>query len=146
MRISDWSSDVGSSDLPSNLLPTKAVEVTRLPCQLSIPLCLKCYQPYGLGLNPLSSSEPNARSPSNNASRPSALARCSALSSSPLSHVTNSDALGVCAPSSSSVSCLASRRRRSRCSTRPNTRSEEHTSELQSLMRISYAVFCLKNK
>src|SRR3546814_3151388 len=25
------------------------------------------------------------------------------------------------------------------------TRSEEHTSELQSLMRISYAVFCLKN-
>src|SRR3546814_9908032 len=35
---------------------------------------------------------------------------------------------------------------------RPNTgsgalkRSEEHTSELQSLMRISYAVFCLKNK
>src|SRR3546814_4165279 len=27
-----------------------------------------------------------------------------------------------------------------------DTRSEEHTSELQSLMRISYAVFCLKNK
>src|SRR3546814_3539928 len=31
---------------------------------------------------------------------------------------------------------------------RPNAglRSEEHTSELQSLMRISYAVFCLKKK
>src|SRR3546814_9127336 len=31
---------------------------------------------------------------------------------------------------------------------RPSTknRSEEHTSELQSLMRISYAVFCLKKK
>src|SRR3546814_3370274 len=28
----------------------------------------------------------------------------------------------------------------------PNIRSEEHTSELQSLMRISYAVFCLKKK
>src|SRR3546814_6666101 len=27
-----------------------------------------------------------------------------------------------------------------------NERSEEHTSELQSLMRISYAVFCLKKK
>src|SRR3546814_5530291 len=27
-----------------------------------------------------------------------------------------------------------------------HVRSEEHTSELQSLMRISYAVFCLKNK
>src|SRR3546814_3051801 len=29
---------------------------------------------------------------------------------------------------------------------RPVPRSEEHTSELQSLMRISYAVFCLKTK
>src|SRR3546814_3214401 len=28
----------------------------------------------------------------------------------------------------------------------PQHRSEEHTSELQSLMRISYAVFCLKKK
>src|SRR3546814_2407434 len=28
----------------------------------------------------------------------------------------------------------------------PRNRSEEHTSELQSLMRISYAVFCLKKK
>src|SRR3546814_16564847 len=42
---------------------------------------------------------------------------------------------------------------RRRCSTRPRrsagwtySRSEEHTSELQSLMRISYAVFCLKKK
>src|SRR3546814_9924669 len=33
---------------------------------------------------------------------------------------------------------LLSRRRH------PRTRSDEHTSELQSLMRISYAVFCLK--
>src|SRR3546814_10896295 len=30
--------------------------------------------------------------------------------------------------------------------TRRGNRSEEHTSELQSLMRISYAVFCLKKK
>src|SRR3546814_8138948 len=29
---------------------------------------------------------------------------------------------------------------------RGGSRSEEHTSELQSLMRISYAVFCLKKK
>src|SRR3546814_1245595 len=35
-------------------------------------------------------------------------------------------------------------RRRHRASSRP--RSEEHTSELQSLMRISYAVFCLNTK
>src|SRR3546814_8582320 len=34
------------------------------------------------------------------------------------------------------------------CRGEPGTvpRSEEHTSELQSLMRISYAVFCLKKK
>src|SRR3546814_2154544 len=35
-------------------------------------------------------------------------------------------------------------RRKARC--RLETRSEEHTSELQSLMRISYDVFCLKTK
>src|SRR3546814_2528153 len=33
-----------------------------------------------------------------------------------------------------------------RCRVRSRRRSEEHTSELQSLMRISYAVFCLKKK
>src|SRR3546814_2940761 len=32
------------------------------------------------------------------------------------------------------------------CCSRHYRRSEEHTSELQSLMRISYAVFCLKKK
>src|SRR3546814_1495529 len=38
--------------------------------------------------------------------------------------------------------------RQSPCRPRPRSsrRSEEHTSELQSLMRISYAVFCLKKK
>src|SRR3546814_9228951 len=38
--------------------------------------------------------------------------------------------------------CNAISGRQRRC----RTRSEEHTSELQSLMRISYAVFCLKKK
>src|SRR3546814_6452763 len=33
-----------------------------------------------------------------------------------------------------------------RAKKKPSVRSEEHTSELQSLMRISYAVFCLKKK
>src|SRR3546814_2355290 len=52
---------------------------------------------------------------------------------------------------------VASVRRAKRCGSRncptapanprcSNCRSEEHTSELQSLMRISYAVFCLKKK
>src|SRR3546814_13980479 len=37
-------------------------------------------------------------------------------------------------------------RSRIRCPADCRQRSEEHTSELQSLMRISYAVFCLKKK
>src|SRR3546814_1473431 len=41
--------------------------------------------------------------------------------------------------SSRTANCCSSRASSSR-------RSEEHTSELQSLMRISYAVFCLKKK
>src|SRR3546814_2030247 len=35
---------------------------------------------------------------------------------------------------------------RTASTTQLDVRSEEHTSELQSLMRISYAVFCLKKK
>src|SRR3546814_9498234 len=48
--------------------------------------------------------------------------------------------------------CVAARRaswtraRRAAATARSCRRSEEHTSELQSLMRISYAVFCLKKK
>src|SRR3546814_2820173 len=37
-------------------------------------------------------------------------------------------------------------RRNRICAASQASRSEEHTSELQSLMRISYAVFCLKKK
>src|SRR3546814_7040884 len=49
--------------------------------------------------------------------------------------------------SSDRVSFLFGPRRRDQDLTkRSRLRSEEHTSELQSLMRISYAVFCLKKK
>src|SRR3546814_9479710 len=49
------------------------------------------------------------------------------------------------APSGSDYS-MAGRCRRGVAAAAPAPkRSEEHTSELQSLMRISYAVFCLKN-
>src|SRR3546814_6655744 len=41
---------------------------------------------------------------------------------------------------------LPARPCRTRRGRRDGARSEEHTSELQSLMRISYAVFCLKKK
>src|SRR3546814_1825917 len=53
---------------------------------------------------------------------------------------------GACIDSPSSP-CFSSYRRWRRPRSRPPPcRSEEHTSELQSLMRISYAVFCLKKK
>src|SRR3546814_3867501 len=42
--------------------------------------------------------------------------------------------------------CCDGVHRPSRCEPNRPFRSEEHTSELQSLMRISYAVFCLKKK
>src|SRR3546814_2777180 len=46
----------------------------------------------------------------------------------------------IAVQSSTTISCRS-------MLTRPQSmRSEEHTSELQSLMRISYAVFCLKKK
>src|SRR3546814_6569938 len=46
-------------------------------------------------------------------------------------------------PARSSVTIAVDRHQRLRCF---KLRSEEHTSELQSLMRLSYAVFCLKKK
>src|SRR3546814_1017561 len=58
----------------------------------------------------------------------------------------------ICAwwPPPADVPVRSCRRLLLRCSSRTEaqqmTRSEEHTSELQSLMRISYAVFCLKKK
>src|SRR3546814_9123643 len=47
---------------------------------------------------------------------------------------------------STSASRYAACRTRCSASGRYSSRSEEHTSELQSLMRNSYAVFCLKHK
>src|SRR3546814_5070147 len=49
-------------------------------------------------------------------------------------------------PTPSSTSGKGCRSWRPTIRSTPTGRSEEHTSELQSLMRISYAVFCLKKK
>src|SRR3546814_7996468 len=49
-------------------------------------------------------------------------------------------------PSFSAFRATASLRMRAIARTHTHSRSEEHTSELQSLMRISSAVFCLKKK
>src|SRR3546814_8337398 len=52
----------------------------------------------------------------------------------------------VCAYLTGMRDCEVQAMRRGCLSIARSERSEEHTSELQSLMRISYAVFCLKKK
>src|SRR3546814_5485635 len=70
--------------------------------------------------------------------------RASQLSKSPATvrsrFTVGKGSAGSLAPSTSSTSTPSMTGRK------PLRRSEEHTSELQSLMRISYAVFCLKKK
>src|SRR3546814_12106863 len=58
---------------------------------------------------------------------------------------TGSAAVGVVSQINTRSAASTSASKRSP-TTRGTSRSEEHTSELQSLMRISYAVFCLKKK
>src|SRR3546814_4271168 len=114
MRISDWSSDVCSSDLDrgGRAVRSGARSVARLRWRAFVA----------------------ARWPCGGGAR----ARCRA------------DARPDRAPRlriSDLARFLAVRGRRARRDrARRRLRSEEHTSELQSLMRISYAVFCLKKK
>src|SRR3546814_988243 len=98
MRISDWSSDVCSSDLFRDGLTTK---IHTLADALGRPP--RFIVTAGLG---------GRRHPSSGPARMS----------------------GRFAPGSATAPHGVT------------PRSEEHTSELQSLMRISYAVFCLKKK
>src|SRR3546814_3984517 len=62
----------------------------------------------------------------------------------PVADETERLASASCAERRSAPSSLASLRFAAWERLAPLPRSEEHTSELQSLMRISYAVFCLK--
>src|SRR3546814_4403996 len=100
MRISDWSSDVCSSDLP------KATRQSRAGVNCS-----------GLLRSARNDEEDQAVRQPNPSS--SATTFPGVPTGSTLPSVKNASIVG---------------------------RSEEHTSELQSLMRISYAVFCLKKK
>src|SRR3546814_3714919 len=119
LRISDWSSDVCSSDLEAaysyRLLETHTIaNVTGGPVQLvEIP---------GIGLT--------------NASWAPEVRAMLAAAEADGVHLTGSSYRDA----DEQIAL-----RRAHCGT-SHYRSEEHTSELQSLMRISYAVFCLKKK
>src|SRR3546814_10015261 len=116
MRISDWSSDVCSSDLCRS-------GGSR---ELFAPSPAKAGEGWG---GVLSGSRRTVATPSQ---PPPAVAGGGAKAKA--RGFRRSYQSPITAPSSSHA-------RRTRCA-----RSEEHTSELQSLMRISYAVFCLKKK
>src|SRR3546814_7416799 len=123
MRISDWSSDVCSSDLID--FETKLFAKPSAPELLKKELAKKGYdvRPIAFGTNtdpfqPIEAKWKVARACME------VLAECS----HPFTITTKSDRV------TSVLDILAP------------MRSEEHTSELQSLMRISYAVFCLKKK
>src|SRR3546814_7140659 len=63
----------------------------------------------------------------------------------PLAAVLRKDRVYACTPAAQAQGVKPGMRSGTALGLTPD-RSEEHTSELQSLMRISYAVFCLKKK
>src|SRR3546814_4212195 len=125
MRISDWSSDVCSSDLPaqrtgSPLVPAARHQGRGAPCGESFwHWALGADGGHGHAQPPFRSSRliGAARQPTSDCRQ--------SLQQSPL---------------------IGDARRLVPVADSVRRRSEEHTSELQSLMRISYAVFCLKKK
>src|SRR3546814_7912428 len=116
MRISDWSSDVCSSDLVQPL--SKRVS-SALPCGV-IDSMTASRSDFSKRL-----SAGNANQADTRRSPTTALARRSA-------------ARRISGPSGIGQELAA------KAAPARDDRSEEHTSELQSLMRITYAVFCLK--
>src|SRR3546814_7699607 len=114
MRISDWSSDVCSSDLPPG------------PGRSDDPLRAR----------PREDQRRSARQHGADAARAGRDRPRLTLARLTLVSLPFKGRVGA-GMGWSRLGCGISRR---------VTRSEEHTSELQSLMRISYAVFCLKKK
>src|SRR3546814_4414821 len=123
MRISDWSSDVCSSDLPD-------LEIIGLPL-------LPVERGYSLRSDGGASGGAGGRR-----RRRDAFRRCPGAPSGPRARL-HAPLRRRAGPSQGA----AERARQSaERAPRRGGRSEEHTSELQSLMRSSYAVFCLKKK
>src|SRR3546814_6643768 len=114
MRISDWSSEVCSSDLPATARKAWAKSAIRSSAS-SQPMEMRTI------LSPIASAF----------FRSAGTDRC-VIAAGWLASVSVPPRL-----TASFAIFSASRKAK---------RSEEHTSELQSLMRISYAVFCLKKK
>src|SRR3546814_6683024 len=135
MRISDWSSDVCSSDLPADAAGRGAAEdCCRLRC-------------VGLGVlrAPDAGCEAGDRAAGPGARRAgahrAAAAGCDHRAAGGAEPAERPRRRAGFRRMLGSAPDLLRRR-----GAVPGSRSEEHTSELQSLMRISYAVFCLQKK
>src|SRR3546814_5979306 len=157
MRISDWSSDVCSSDLPARRSAQRVEEPcgsasTRTVCCPESADCAARWvaivvlptPPLELATNTVfmrflrTDETIREGTPARGRPRPHSLDACPRLSFI-LSRGTDGAGRGLGRGSE-----LRSAARGKRHGMRE--RSEEHTSELQSLMRISYAVFCLNKK
>src|SRR3546814_10454473 len=103
MRISDWSSDVCSSDLGISMAAAGLVFATRSVWMAARQVEMTVLQDFRIAGRPEQREDRGVGGERDKPSRET--------------HLSG-----------------------------PSERSEEHTSELQSLMRISYAVFCLKKK
>src|SRR3546814_4112353 len=122
MRISDWSSDVCSSDLAAKARPCPAGSAAAPRYRAARPPPHGRERPF-----PARRHRPPSAADDRRAPLPAGRERgCPSCNRSP-AHGRPSPAAGPPYPP-------------------PRRRSEEHTSELQSLMRISYAVICLKTK
>src|SRR3546814_8161983 len=133
MRISDWSSDVCSSDLPRARRDARSRPIA---CQILLQHC--------------NSSRPSCGSPGHlhrEADHRESVIRqlIEPVQFLHLIIAANASCL-VALPYDLRVAFRGVAPGRMREGSVPGPRSEEHTSELQSLMRISYAVFCLKKK
>src|SRR3546814_1860503 len=122
MRISDWSSDVCSSDLPAR--PRHALGKIGLPSGITVGLIMRVAVAFVIS-HLLHQLRRRIAKMKRHRLGAAALDECLGLIPGRIG--------GVRLGGQSEVSHRLGQRR-----------SEEHTSELQSLMRISYAVFCLK--
>src|SRR3546814_6148992 len=128
MRISDWSSDVCSSDLPAGRHGRR-------------PLLGRLLQPHRHHLNHRREMLSSGFTSTQNHERNHSCSSCFPPSPSWASPRPRFSAIPAPWRRAERSPCT-----RTRAASAATARSEEHTSELPSLMRISYAVFCWKKK
>src|SRR3546814_9038111 len=142
MRISDWSSDVCSSDLSSSMSSRWKRAVGALPIATSAPPRCGRQSSSAAADRVLDMRAASAGTCGSFSVQKIGLAAGRRFRVMPSDTMRASQRIG--APARSAA--MAARAKEGEKRIWEARRSEEHTSELQSLMRNSYAVFCLKKK